>query len=225
MAFPILAALTIGSSLLNLGGNLLSRPKRRRFDAAKIFPGIRQGILQNVEAVTSPIRQSAGQSAEARGLTGGAGAQVVAQAEAPVRAQAQSDLSSAWTQLKLQEEQSRYEDEMAQRQWRGQLFGDLAGAAGAVASGMVQQQYDDKLLGILSGGGQTAGQPAGGRLFGIKPPSLQSPQSRQAIGGGLKGGIYGKNGISFMQTPKRRRVANQYDPLQIFGLGQSEWVR
>ena len=212
---PILA-LTIGSLLVNTAGNLFSKPAKRNFNANKIFPNIKQGVLENTEAVTAPIRMNAGEAASARGLTGGAAAQVVAQAEAPVRTAANQKLTDIWSQLKIQEEQSRYQDRQDQRAWVGSIFGDVAGGGAALASGMIQQKYDDKLIAILSGdtGGATgqAQKPAStvGGLFGGPKPILKTKQ-----GGG------GMNAASFMQTPKRRRIANQYsNPFNLLGIGE-----
>jgi hypothetical protein len=209
-------ALTIGSLLVNLGGNIFSRPKKRNFNANKIFPSIKQGVLESTEAITAPIRQNAGEAATARGLTGGAAAQVVAQAEAPVRAAATQRLSDTWTQLKLQEEQSRYQDSQNQRDWWGQMFGDIASGGAALASGITQRKNDDKLLSILSGdagglsGSGGAQKPSGNTLglFGGKP-MLKTKQ-----------GVGGLNAMSFMQTPKRRNVRNQFSNPFSFGLGE-----
>lgn len=154
MPIPALA-LALGSLGLNLAGNIINKPQEPEFDIEKLMALLRESEAKNLSATTSSIAQTAGQNASARGLDGGAAAQIITQAQAPAVANSAASLNNTYADL-LQKKMAMKNDYRNQKaQWLGGLFNDAAGAVSTYGAYSAENDSLSKLQKIFGIDNQT----------------------------------------------------------------------
>ena len=208
--------LMIASLATNLAGNVAGRPKKSKFNADKIFKALQNAEGQSLEAQLSTLRQTVGENSALRNLSGGAAAQIMAQAESGPRAASASRLASALADLKMKEAIIKDNDRNSQSQWLQGILGDAAGGMGAFAGALNAQKQNKSMMDLYKSALTLDGTPGKAaansspiksmNLLGGSPLSTKSNASLgTALGGKVKGG--GTNAIaSFMPYRSRNRL-------------------
>ena len=153
MAWPLILAGAAG--VMNLIGNLFNEPQNDQIDIEKIMRIYSEGAGRDAERTASQVGTSAAQRAGGQGLTGGAFTQAVGEAEAPVYNALQQKLNEMRLNLTMADQERTARYKQAHRQWKGNIFGDVAGAMGGVGGALTQQNALielSRILGVDKGG-------------------------------------------------------------------------
>ena len=136
----------------SLLGNIFAKPQETTFDPQQIIRMIEASYGRRLSSQAGSARRRAGIGAEARGMRGGAAAQIVEQAEAPLRASFESAIPQISADLFAKKSMLDDQYNANKSDWLKNIFGDLGGTMGAIGGAVGQREMmNDLLKKLLSG--------------------------------------------------------------------------
>ena len=206
MAYWMLPA---AGAAVNVIGNLLSRPsKDTGYDPNRIFALIRQKMLAETEKQAERARSTSSLAAQARGLTGGASAQVMGEAEGPIREAVAPALSELWANILEKSAALKEAQKERRRQWTQDFAGDIGSAAAGIGAFLQAQKNAKELQDKLTSLGDTFREGMRDMRGQVSKPTVSSG-SLHSVDYSPTGGDNPLAHIDFASL-LRKRDANQY---------------